>query len=95
MKKENLDYRILVLHRGWVVVGEYSENGDEIILKHSRVIRTWGTAQGLGELEHGPLKNTVLDLGGTIRVQKLAVVLSIDVDANGWISGIVEKRLTR
>jgi hypothetical protein len=70
--------RILVLQRGWVVVGEYSEQGDECVLSNASVIRIWGTTQGLGELRGGPLENTILDPCGTVRAHKLAVVMQIE-----------------
>lgn len=74
----NPDYRILVLQRGWVVVGKYSETGDECILTDASVIRRWGTTKGLGELINGPLESTVLDPCGTVRAHKLAVVMQIE-----------------
>lgn len=70
--------RILVLQRGWVVVGSYSEQGDECVLTDASVIRRWGTTRGLGELRDGPLKDTVLDPCGTVRVHRLAVVMQIE-----------------
>lgn len=72
------EVRILVLQRGWVVVGEYREVGDECVLENASVIRRWGTSKGLGELAKGPLENTVLDACGTVRAHKLAVVMQIE-----------------
>lgn len=74
----NPDYRILVLQRGWVVVGKYSLEGDECILTDASVIRRWGTTKGLGELINGPLNSTVLDPCGTVRAHKLAVIMQIE-----------------
>lgn len=73
--------RILVLQRGWVVVGNYSQDGDECVLTDASVIRRWGTTRGLGELVRGPLKDTVLDPAGTVRAHKLAVVMQIECPA--------------
>src|ERR1035437_6428140 len=54
--------QIVVLNRGWVVIGNYFEKGDECTLTEASVIRKWGTTQGLGELaEKGKLADTVLD----------------------------------
>lgn len=78
------DYRIVVLHRGWVVVGKYKESGDEVIVKDASVIRRWGTTKGLGELINGPLADTVLDPCGTVRANKLAVVMTLDCDGSKW-----------
>ncbi len=56
------DVRICVLHRGWVLVGDYSRNGEFITLKNPHVIRRWGTTKGLGEIAvDGPLSKTLLD----------------------------------
>ena len=75
------DVRILVLQRGWIVVGGYSEIGDECILRDASVIRRWGTTRGLGELVNGPLKDTVLDPVGIVRAHRLAVVMQIECPA--------------
>lgn len=73
--------RILVLQRGWIAVGEYSEVGDECVLTDASVIRRWGTTKGLGELVNGPLRDTILDPAGIIRAHKLAVVMQIECPA--------------
>ncbi len=56
--------RIVVLQRGWVVVGRYSEDGDRVLVSDAHVIERWGTTQGLGELVNGPTTNTVLRKAG-------------------------------
>ena len=77
--------RIVVLHRGWVVVGDYREDGEYVTVKNASVIRRWGTTEGLGELAlKGPLEDTVLDKCGTVRVNKLAVVFTLDCDKSQW-----------
>jgi len=75
--------RIVVLHRGWVVVGDYRKEGAEIIVENASVIRRWGTSKGLGELRNGPLNDTILDPCGTVRAHELAVVFTIDCE-KGW-----------
>ena len=71
--------KIVVLQRGWVVVGLVEEDGDKIIIHDAAVVRRWGTSKGLGELAaKGPLPQTVLDPGGRVEAHKLAVVLTID-----------------
>lgn len=37
--------QIVVLNRGWVVVGNYSEDGDNCTLTDASVIRVWGTTK--------------------------------------------------
>lgn len=77
--------RIVVLQRGWVVVGDMSESGDELLLSNASVIRRWGTTKGLGELAaKGPQRDTVLDPCGVVRAHKLCVVMQIDCEAAKW-----------
>lgn len=76
--------KILVLQRGWVAVGEFSQEGSQVVLQNASVIRRWGTSKGLGELVGGPTNETVLDPCGTIRVHELAVVFAMDVERKGW-----------
>jgi hypothetical protein len=73
--------KIAILQRGWVVIGEYSENGDECILRNASVIRKWGTSEGLGELAiKGKQTETKLDKTGVVRFNKLTSVALIDCD---------------
>ena len=80
-----METRIVVLQRGWVVVGHYEEVGDEVVVTNSSVIRRWGTTKGLGELVNGPIKNkTVLDAAGVVRAHKLAVVMTVKCNEEAW-----------
>jgi len=77
--------RIVVLKLGWVVVGMYSEDGDAAVITDAKVVRRWGTKAGLGELAaSGPLANTILDPGGTVRTKTLAIVATFDCDEAAW-----------
>lgn len=76
------EWRIIIAQRGWVFVGRYECDGDDITLHDAKVIRIWGTTKGLGELRNGPLSGTKLDEAGTVRLHRLAVVASLD--ASGW-----------
>ena len=78
------EVRIVVLQRGWIVVGRWSQDGDEVVVRDASVVRFWGTTRGLGELVAGPTKTTKLDPAGTVRANVAAVVLTIDVDAEAW-----------
>lgn len=80
------DVRIVVLQRGWVVVGVYAKDGDEVVVTDAKVIRRWGTTKGLGQLRGGPQPNTKLDDAGTVRAHALSVVLTLDADPSGWIA---------
>lgn len=77
--------QIVVLNRGWVVIGDYSEKGDECTLEDASVIRKWGTTQGLGELaEKGKLPDTVLDTCPIVRFHKMTMVARMDVNESNW-----------
>ena len=77
--------QIVILNRGWVVVGDYSEKGDECYLTNASVIRVWGTTKGLGELaEKGPLTNTKLDPCPNVTFHKLTMVARMDVLEENW-----------
>ena len=78
------EVRIVIGQRGWVWVGRYSTDWEEVILRDAKNIRRWGTTQGLGELCAGPLVETVLDPVGTIRLHQLAVVATYDCDSEAW-----------
>lgn len=78
-------WRIVVLERGWVVVGDYSESGPEVLIENASVIRVWGTTKGLGELAaNGPLAGTKLDHCGTVRSHRLAVLFTLDCRREQW-----------
>lgn len=76
--------RIVVLQRGWVVVGYYAEDGDDVTVTNASVIRAWGTTKGLGQLIDGPTSATKLDKSGTVRAHRVAVVLTLDADETKW-----------
>jgi hypothetical protein len=76
--------QIVVLQRGWVVVGDVHQDGDHIVVENASVIRYWGTKAGIGELVNGPLAGTKLDPAGTITAHALAVVFTLDVVAEKW-----------
>ena len=79
--------KIAILQRGWIVIGEYSEEGNECVLDNASVIRRWGTTEGLGELAHkGKQSETVLDKTGVVRFNKLTSIAFIDCDASIWQS---------
>lgn len=67
--------QIVIADRGWVFVGKTEEMGDKLIVENARVIRRWGTTQGLGQLaESGPQPNTVLDPLGRLVLPSRAVI---------------------
>lgn len=81
---DSRDVRIVILQRGWVFVGVYTEKGDQCFLDSASNVRVWGTSKGLGELAHGPLKDTKLDPVPQVQFNKLTVVATIKVNASDW-----------
>ena len=77
--------QIVILQRGWVVIGDYSLKNDECLLTDSAVIRTWGTTKGLGEIaELGPLTNTKIDRCPDLRFHPMTVIARMDVVEDKW-----------
>lgn len=77
--------QIVIAQRGWVFVGDVARSGDDVTITQAQCIRRWGTTKGLGELaKNGPQPNTVLDDMGTVRLHALAVVASLDCEAEKW-----------
>lgn len=79
------ELRIVVLQRGFVVVGNVRQHGAEVRIDPCACVRRWGTTRGLGELaERGPLENTVLDKQSETIVHELAIVEQIRCNAVAW-----------
>ena len=84
--KANAPWRIVVLDRGFIVVGRVSIDGSYVVIDDCSCVRRWGTTKGLGELAScGPLVNTVLDPQPRTRVHELQVVQIIDCEEAKWI----------
>jgi hypothetical protein len=80
-----MQWKIVVLQRGWVVVGKFAELSEvEHELTEASVIRYWGTTKGLGELIHGPTKATKLDACGRVTFHPMTVVLKLDCEEGAW-----------
>ena len=79
------DVRICVLHRGWVLIGEYSRKAEFITLKNTHVIRRWGTTKGLGEIAvDGPLSGTVLDKEPECEFHTSQCIRTIKCEVSKW-----------
>ena len=74
--------RIVILQRGWVVVGHYFDDGERFRVENAAVVRVWGTTKGLGELaENGPISGkTTLDDCGVVRGHVGAIVATNKAD---------------
>lgn len=79
------EWRIVIAQRGWVFVGRYDEDGDNVTLTDAKVLRVWGTTKGLGELAlSGPTAKTISDPAGTVRLHRLGVVATLDTTVTAW-----------
>lgn len=86
----NSNIKIVILQRGWVFIGRYSEDGDNCHLDNAYVIRIWGTTKGLGQLAlEGKASGTKLDKAGSVDFHKLTVVAKIDARPDLWESELV------
>lgn len=82
----NGEYRIVILQRGWVMIGRLEKIGSDCKLHNASVIRNWGTTKGLGELAmEGKKKDTKLDkCCGVVEFDYLTVVATISVNEDLW-----------
>lgn len=80
------EIKIVVLQRGWVLIGRFEKDGTNCKLHDASVIRNWGTTKGLGELAiSGKTKDTKLDkCGGLVEFDILTVVLQLSVNESLW-----------
>jgi len=80
------DVKIVILQRGWVYVGRYTQNNETMMceLNQAQNIRTWGTSKGLGELRDGPTSSTKLDPTGKVVFHLLTTIAIIDCDGDAW-----------
>ncbi|MFA6067546.1 MAG: hypothetical protein WC810_03095 [Janthinobacterium sp.] len=82
------DIKIVILQRGWVMVGRLERNNSNCKLHNAAVIRSWGTTKGLGEIaKNGPTDKTFLDKTyGVVEFDYLTVVASITCEVSKWIN---------
>lgn len=79
------EVRIVVLQRGWVVVGYYSRDGENCVIRKGSVIRNWGTSKGLPELVNGPTASTKLDKSaGDMEFHRLTEVVTFLCSRDAW-----------
>lgn len=78
--------KIVILQRGWVMVGYYHRDGDNCELRNAAVIRNWGSTKGLGEIaESGPTSSTKLDpTNGLVEFHRLTEIATISVNEAKW-----------
>jgi hypothetical protein len=95
-KKKDIDVnslplRIVIGKWRWVWIGRYNrvrelrrDHFDYVIIYNAFYIRHWGTSTGLGQLENGPTKQTVLDPCPNIRIHETNVVATYEVNQEAW-----------
>jgi len=80
---------IVVLQRGWVVVGRFHKKDYSCQVLNGYVIRKWGTTKGLGQLAlDGPTSDTVLDPIPTTKFHELTIVARFVCEESKWNSKI-------
>lgn len=85
-KYKSSPVQIVVLNRGWIIIGNVSETVSKTVIQNASVIRNWGTKNGLGELAmNGKLPETKLDKCPDIIVETCNVVLVMNCDQSKWI----------
>ena len=84
------DIKIVILQRGHVMVGHFSQDGNKCKLEKAAVIRRWGTKAGLGELAlNGPLANTILDKCPLpVRFHELTIIATLDCVEGKWMNSL-------
>lgn len=76
---------IVVLQRGWVVIGIYSQQDYVGRLDDAKIIRVWGTTKGLGQLAvNGPLPDTKLDPCPPVTFHVREIVMVMEVNKDAW-----------
>jgi hypothetical protein len=79
------DIRIVILQRGWIVVGVYSQVGNKCYIENGYNIERWGTTEGLGELAYkGKLPETRLRKLPKLEYNELTEVLNIKCNNCEW-----------
>jgi len=80
-----MSLQIVVLPRGWVMVGDCVENSNKLRMKNASVVRRWGTTKGLPELANeGPLPNTKLDGKCEMEFPMSSVIAQLKCKASAW-----------
>jgi hypothetical protein len=79
------EIKIVILQRGWVMIGRLERDGTDCKLHQAYNIRRWGTEKGLGQLANeGRQENTVMDYCGLVEFDYLTVVATLTCNENLW-----------
>lgn len=87
---KNSNIKIVILQRGWVFIGRWTEDGDNCALDNAYSIRVWGTTSGLGQLAlEGKTSSTKLDKAGRVEFHRLTVVATLNAKESLWDSELI------
>ena len=80
------DIRIVILQRGWVFIGRYSQSGNECMLTDAKNYRYQGGKQGFGFVaNNGPSSDCKLDpCELPIKFHPLTVIATLDCNGDKW-----------
>lgn len=82
---EDWGWHIVILQRGWVMVGKLQKKGEYFKLLNGSVIRRWGTSSGLGQLaKEGKQSETVLEPTPETSFHELTMIGAIKCVAAKW-----------
>ena len=77
--------RIVILDKGFVSVGVWTEGESWCSLDNAAIVRRWGTTKGLGEIaENGPTSATILDPTPRQRFPLHSIVNTLECDQKKW-----------
>ena len=83
--KEADQFKIVVLERGFVFIGNVTETEDAIRIDGARCLIYWGTSKHLGEIASGgPTKDTKLGAVCVVEAFKSQVICQIPADTSKW-----------
>lgn len=76
---------LVILPRGWVMVGVCRETNNKLYMKNASVVRHWGTSKGLPELaNNGPLSNTMLDGKCEMEFPMSSIIAKLKCNKKAW-----------
>jgi hypothetical protein len=82
---EDWGWHIVILQRGWVMVGKLQKKGEYFKLLNGDIIRKWGTTYGLGQLaKHGKQSGTILEPTPETSFHELTMIGAIKCDPKKW-----------
>lgn len=82
--EENHGLVLVVADRAHVWLGRAVTRGDWTHVGGGRIVRRWGTTEGLNQLVKGPRPETVLDAPADLKVATRAVIAIIPVEEEAW-----------